>query len=124
MRIIVTVILLSACGLLANDSSVAGVYKQSPGFYVLTLTLLENGNYLARWDADMGSNGSASGSWVLSGSKVKLTPKKEEGYLMPGYLRVLIVRQFDGHQTLLREEDLAHENNPWFQFFLHKRPNQ
>ena len=40
-------VLLSAAGLLASDKSVAGVYWSEVGLYVLTVSLLDNGNYLA-----------------------------------------------------------------------------
>jgi hypothetical protein len=70
----------------------------------LTVSLLDNGNYLARWDSDIGSNGTASGSWTFQDGEVRLTPKKEEGHPMTGYLRVLALRKFEGRQALLRKK--------------------
>jgi hypothetical protein len=108
--ILLSVALAGAC-LQASEESAVGVYKSEVGIYVLTVTLLSNGNYLARWDADIGSNGSASGSWKLVGAEVHLTPKKEED-MMTGYLRVLLLREFKGRKALLRKEDEDSEDSP------------
>ena len=40
----------------ARDEPAAGVYRSEVGIYSLTVSLLPNGNYLARWDADIGPN--------------------------------------------------------------------
>lgn len=89
----------------------------------ITLSLLPNGNYLARWDADVGSNGTAAGSWMLVGDELRLDPKKEEGHPMTGYLRVLFLCQVDGRRALIRKEDIAGEGNPFFYLYLQK-PNK
>jgi len=121
-HVIATVlVLLSSAGLLASEKSVAGVYRSEVGLYVLTVSLLENGNYLARWDSDIGSNGTASGSWAFRDGEVRLSPKKEEGHPMTGYLRVLSLRKFEGRQALLRKEDVANEANPLFYLYLQKK---
>ncbi|MBP6865535.1 MAG: hypothetical protein KBC32_09770 [Candidatus Didemnitutus sp.] len=114
-------VLLSAAGALASDKSVAGVYRSEVGLYVLTVSLLENGNYLARWDSDIGSNGTASGSWTFQDGEVRLTPKKEEGHPMTGYLRVLALRKFEGRQALLRKEDVMNEASPLYYLYLQKK---
>ncbi len=114
-------VLFSAAGLLAGDKSVAGVYRSEVGLYVLTVSLLENGNYLARWDSDIGSNGTASGSWTFQDGEVRLTPKKEEGRPMTGYLRVLSLRKFEGRQALLRKEDFMNEASPLYYLYLQKK---
>jgi len=124
MKTIITALFLSACSLLASEKSPAGVYQSEAGLYVLTVTLLTNGNYLARWDGDIGPNGTAAGSWEFVDGEVRLTPKKEEGHPMTGYLRVLLVRQFEGRQALLRKEDVANEANPFFYLYLKRRPIQ
>lgn len=124
MKHLVAAVLLSASSLLAGEKSPAGVYQSEVGLYVLTVTLLENGNYLARWDADIGSNGTASGSWVYQDGEVRLTPKKEEGHPMTGYLRVLLLREFESRRALLRKEHVANEKNPLFYLYLQKRPIQ
>jgi hypothetical protein len=118
--IAVSLVLLSAVGLLASDKSVAGVYRSEVGVYVLTVSLLENGNYLARWDSDIGSNGTASGSWTFHDGEVRLSPKKEEGHPMTGYLRVLSLRKFAGRQALLRKEDTMNESSPLYYLYLQK----
>ena len=119
--IVAILVLLSAAGLLASDKSVAGVYRSEVGLYVLTVSLLENGNYLARWDSDIGSNGTASGSWTFQDGEVRLSPKKEEGQAMSGYLRVLSLRKFEGRQALLRKEDFMNEASPLYYLYLQKK---
>lgn len=121
MRSIIAAVLLSASSLVASERTVAGVYRSEVGIYVLTVTLLENGNYLSRWDADIGSNGTASGSWVFIDGEVRLTPKREEGHPMTGYLRVLLLRAFEGRRALLRKEDVANEKNQFFYLYLQKK---
>ena len=120
---LISVSLALAC-LRASEASPAGVYRSEVGIYELIVTLLPNGNYLARWDADIGSNGTASGSWKVVGSEIQLTPKKEEGHPMTGYLRVLLLREFEGRRALIRKEDIANEKNPFFYLYLKKQPNQ
>jgi len=118
-----TALLIGALGIAnvqANESAVAGVYRNEVGINVLTVTLLPNGNYLARWDADMGSNGTASGSWQVAGDEVRLTPKKEEGRPMTGYLRILFLRELDGRKALLRKEDVENAKNPFFYLYRRK----
>jgi hypothetical protein len=106
-------------------ASPAGVYRGLSGIETRTVTLLTNGNYLARWDGDMGTNGSATGSWELVGNEVRLTPKKEEGPMMKGHFRVLLLRDFKGRRALLRKEDEQQADNDFFHLFLQtKRPNQ
>jgi len=106
-------------------SRAVGVYIGSSGIEDRIVTLLANGNYLARWDSDIGSNGSASGTWELVGNEVRLNPKKEEGIVMQGYFRVLLLRQFHGRQALLRQEDKEFSDNPLFHLFLEtKESNQ
>ena len=118
-----TALLIGALGIAnvqENESAVAGVYRNEVGINVLTVTLLPNGNYLARWDADMGSNGTASGSWQVAGDEVRLTPKKEEGRPMTGYLRILFLRELDGRKALLRKEDVENAKNPFFYLYRRK----
>lgn len=116
-------VFLTAVSIAADRESPAGAYVQNTGIYVIKLTLLANGSYLARWDADIGSNGTASGSWELVGGEVHLSPKKEED-MMKGYLRVLFVREFEGEKALLRKEDIKGEKFPFSYFFLQgKKPN-
>jgi len=112
---------LSAISLLASDKSVAGVYRSEVGLYVLTVTLLDNGNYLARWDSDIGSNGTATGSWTFQDGEVRLSPKKEEGHPMTGYLRVLFLRKFEGRQALLRKEDVMNDSSSLYYLYLQKK---
>lgn len=121
MKASIAAVLLSASNLLAGEKSAAGVYRSEVGTYSLIVSLLPNGNYLARWDGDIGPNGTASGSWTLVDGEVRLTPKKEEGHPMTGYLRVLFLREFDGRQALLRKEDLANEKNPLFYLYLQEK---
>jgi hypothetical protein len=125
MKAFATVLFLSlaASQLQAREESAAGVYRSEVGIYSLTVSLLSNGNYLARWDADIGSNGKASGSWTLVGGEVRLVPKKEEGHPMTGYLRVLLLREFEGRKVLIRKEDAVNDNNPYFYLYLQK-PNK
>ena len=108
----------------ADQESAAGVYRSEVGIYTITVALLTNGNYLARWDGDIGSNGSSSGSWVQTGKEVRITPKKEEGPLMKGYLTVLLVQEVHGRKALLRKEDVKDANNPFFYLYLQKKPDQ
>lgn len=115
---------LAVVCLQASEGAAAGVDRREVGIYVLTVTLLSNGNYLARWDADMGSNGTASGSWQIVGDEIHLTPKKEEGQPMTGYLRVLLLREMDGRRALIRKEDMQNEKNPFFYLYRQKEPNQ
>lgn len=114
-------VLISAASLLASDKSFGGVYRSEVGLYVLTVSLLENGNYLARWESDIGSNGTASGSWTFQDGEVRLSPKKEEGHPMTGYLRVLSLRKFEGRQALLRKEDFMNEASPLYYLYLQKK---
>ena len=111
---------LATVGIAADHESPAGAYVQNAGIYAIKLTLLTNGSYLARWDADIGSNGTASGSWELVGGEVRLSPKKEED-MMKGYLRVLFVREFEGEKTLLRKEDIEGEKFSISYFFLQRK---
>ena len=67
--------------------------------------------------------GRASGSWTLVDGEVRLVPKKEEGHPMTGYLRVLLLREFEGRKALIRKEDAANEKNPFFYLYLQK-PNK
>lgn len=107
-----------------DSSSVVGVYAQTSGTEAIMLTLLSNGNYLARWDLDIFPNyGSASGTWLIDGDEVRLSPKREDGHLK-GYLRILYPRQVKGRKALLRKEDLLQEENPYFYFYLKKVPAQ
>jgi hypothetical protein len=121
MKIVLAIVLLSASSLLASEKSAAGVYRSEVGIYSLIVSLLPNGNYLARWDGDIGPNGTASGSWTLVDDEVRLIPKKEEGHPMTGYLRVLLLREFEGRQALLRKEDIANEKNPFFYLYIQKK---
>jgi len=107
-----------------RDSNV-GVYRcWGGGICPSVVTLLANGNYLARWDGDLGSWGSASGSWELIGAEIHLNPKREEGLMMQGRFRILLVREMDGKKALLRKEDVKFEKNPLFYLYLEKNPNQ
>ena len=116
---------LTAALIAADGESHAGVYRQwGGGIYAIVLTLLTNGNYLARWDADIACNGTASGSWKSIGDEIHLSPKKEDGPLMPGYLRVLLVREMEGRRALLRKEDVDHQDSPLVYFYLEKKPDQ
>ena len=127
MRLLRLVLLLSlAVGARAADqSSIAGVYRGSSGIESRIVTLLPNGAYYARWDGDIGTNGTASGTWQLVGDEVRLTPKKEGGPLMPGHFRVLLICTCEGRPALLRKEDAAEKDNPFFHLFLEKKaPNQ
>jgi hypothetical protein len=121
MKSIIAAVLLSASSLLASEKSAAGVYRSEVGIYSLIVSLLPNGNYLARWDGDIGPNGTASGSWTFVDGEVRLVPKKEEGHPMTGYLRVLLLREFEGRQALLRKEDIANEKNPFFYLYIQKK---
>ena len=121
MKTILAVVLLSASGLLASEKSAAGVYKSEVGIYSLIVSLLPNGNYLARWDGEIGPNGTASGSWTVVDGEVHLVPKKEEGHPMTGYLRVLRLREFGGRKALIRKEDAANEKYPFFYLFIQKK---
>ena len=115
--------MLATVRLQAGEESAAGVYRSEDGIYSLIVSLLPNGNYLARWDTDIGPNGTASGSWTLVDDEVRLVPKREEGPLMPGHLRVLLLREFECRKALLRKEDLAYEENRFFYLYLKKKPN-
>ncbi len=121
MKSIIAAVLLSASSLLASEKSAAGVYRSEVGIYSLIVSLLPNGNYLARWDGDIGPNGTASGSWTFVDGEVRLVPKKEEGHPMTGYLRVLLLREIEGRQALLRKEDVANEKNPLFYLSIQKK---
>jgi hypothetical protein len=104
--------------------SAAGVYRSWSGIETRRITLLTNGNYLARWDGDIGSNGASSGTWELVGTEVRLSPKKEEG-MISGHFRVLLLRDFKGRQALLRKEDEEHAENEFFHLFLQtQEPNK
>jgi hypothetical protein len=117
-------VLLSAVAGGEEPASVAGVYRGSSGIETRTVTLLTNGNYLARWDGDIGSNGSSAGTWKLAGAEVRLSPKKEEG-MISGHFRVLLVRDFNGRRALLRKEDEKYSDIDLFYLFLQtKEPNQ
>jgi hypothetical protein len=48
-------------------------------------------------------------------------PKKEEGHPMTGYLRVLLLREFEGRKALLRKEDVANVKNPFFYLYIQKK---
>ena len=104
-------------------ASAAGVYRCSSGIETRTITLLTNGNYLARWDADIGTNGFASGTWAVVGSEVRLTPQNEEGPMMKGHFRLLLLRDFKGRRALLRKEDEKYSDNDLFHLFLQNQPN-
>lgn len=104
----------------AREDVLAGVYQSEVGLYVITLSLLPNGTYLAKWDADIGSIGRASGSWVVVDKEIRLSPKREEGRPMIGYLRTLLMREFRGRKALLRKEDLADADGPLPYLFLRK----
>jgi hypothetical protein len=105
----------------ADRDSPVGVYHSRGGMYAITLTLLANGNYLARWDGDIGTNGSATGSWEQAGEEIRLRPKREDGPFMPGYLRVLLIREMEKTKALIRKEDVKNQNNPLFFLYLEKR---
>jgi hypothetical protein len=120
-----TLVLFTALGLAsvrASEIPAVGVYQSEVGIYVLTISLLPNGDYMARWDADIGSNGVASGTWTSNGDEVHLSPKKEEGQPMTGYLRVLVVRNVNGRRALIRKEDAANDKNPFFYLYLRTDP--
>jgi len=102
----------------------AGVYRSWSGIDTKRITLLPNGNYLARWDGDIGSNGVSAGTWELVGTEVRLSPKKEEG-MISGYFRVSVLKDFNSRQALLRKEDEEHADNEFFYLFLQtQKPNQ
>jgi len=107
-----------------DATSVAGAYRTATGTEVVALSLLANGNYLARWDLDISPNyGRAAGTWTLDGDTVHLTPKKEEGKLK-GHLTAMLVRKKDGHDALLRIEDASQAENPFFYFFRKEPANK
>ncbi len=108
----------------SGATSVAGAYRTAAGTEVVALSLLTNGNYLARWDLDIFPNyGRAAGTWTLDGDTVHLTPKKEEGKLK-GHLTAMLVRKRDGHDALLRIEDAKHAENPFFYFYRKESANK
>jgi hypothetical protein len=128
MKRLATLLLLALFAtspLRAVERSVAGVYGTEIDLYVCTISLLSDGHYLAQWHTDIGGDGTASGLWVLVGDEIRLTQKKEEGVGPPtGYLRILLLREFDGRKALLRKEDVANEKNRFFYLYLQKPPNQ
>lgn len=102
----------------------SGVYRSPGGTQIVTLALLPNGSYLARWDLDISpAHGRANGVWQLVRDEVRLTPQKEEGGLK-GHLTVLLVREMEGRTALLRKEDTEHAKNPFFYFYAKEAPNQ
>ncbi len=108
----------------ASEYKVTGAYIcYGGGIYTLRLAILDNGNYLARWDGDIGFNGSASGSWKRDGDKVILTPKKEE-LMMKGYLTIMCFKTIDGKPALLRIQDSAYANNPLFYFYRNEKSGE
>jgi hypothetical protein len=101
-----------------TKESVVGVYHADSGIETRTLTLLANGNYLARWDGDLASNGKASGTWTLVDGEIHLSPKKEDGAMMRGHFRIMLLKEFEGRRALLRKEDSKQADNPFFHLFL------
>lgn len=122
--LLAALVLANLIALKANTDSPAGVYQSEVGIFFLSITLAPNGIYRARWDADIGSNGTASGSWKLAGDEIQLNPVKEEGHLMTGYLRVLLLREMQGRKALLRKEDLVNKDNPFFYLYLQADPTK
>lgn len=118
---VLVAVLLSSVARGATPASAAGVYRGSSGIETRTVTLLANGRYLARWDGDVGSNGSSTGTWELVNSEVRLSPKKEDG-MIAGYFRVLLLREFQGQQGLLRKEDAGNADNEFFYLFRKASP--
>ena len=119
------VILLFACSVAsASEPDVTGAYRYGGGIHVIRLALLPNGVYLAQMDLDIYPEaGRSSGTWSRVGEEVRLIPKKEEGDLA-GYLTVLLIRTVEGKKALLRREDIEHEPNPFFYFYMKQSPNQ
>jgi hypothetical protein len=107
-----------------DQESAAGLYQSEVGIYLIRVALFANGNYLARWDGDVGSNGTSAGSWAQVGTEVRLTPKKEEGALMQGYLTTLLVREMNGRKALLRKEDEKAAKSPFVYLYLQQKANR
>ena len=126
MKAFVPLVVLSVLPILVAQREVpspAGVYRSAGGTQVITLALLPNGAYLARWDLDISpEHGRATGTWRLEGDEVRLTPKKEEGGLK-GHLTVFLVREIEGKRALLRKEDAQHADNPFFYFYKKEELN-
>jgi hypothetical protein len=126
MKALVLLLVVSSVTFAAKSpaASPVGSYRSAGGTEIITLALLANGNYLARWDIDIWpEHGRATGTWQLVGDEVRLNPKSEEGGLQ-GHLRVLLVRTVEGKKALLRKEDILHEKNPFFYFYIKEHPDQ
>jgi len=105
-----------------GETSLAGDYESYASIDFRTISLREDGVYLARWDLDIApGHGVARGRWTSEGDhSIVLTPEKEEGGLK-GYYRVLKVREFEGKRVLIRAEDLVDEHNPYRYLFLKEK---
>ena|ERR1017187_755056 len=117
-------VLLAAVCRGRSSESPAGAYRSEVSIYSIKVALFPNGTYMARWDSDIGNNGTASGQWEMVGEEIRLNPKKEEGEMMKGYLRVLLVREYQGRKALLRKEDEEYADSPFAYLYLQNPPNK
>jgi hypothetical protein len=106
------VFMLGACASLSRPgpdgisaSKVPGTYYKGDGLGEnISLELREDGTYSAQWHGCLGSYGSASGTWRLSGNDVELTPVAETDILV-GYLRTLsLYRSWPNYMLARRQE--------------------
>lgn len=96
------------------------------GYETRQLTLMSDNTYLARWDSDTGNKGSAFGSWELVGNEIRLTPKSETGRpMMGGPMRVLILKEGNGHKALLlKQEEDDPKRRKILLFLIEKKRNK
>lgn len=83
------------------------VWERGDGLgYNVSLTLGENGRYVARWRGCLGEYGRAEGTWSDVKDGVELTPSREDG-MMRGHLKRLERVVLDGEMRLIPPEDIA-----------------
>ena len=107
-------LLLGACASLerpspdrVSASKVPGTYYKGDGLGEnISLELKDDGTYSAQWHGCLGSYGTASGTWHLSGNDVELTPMSETE-MLTGYLRTLSLYRSWPYYMLARSQELG-----------------
>ncbi len=94
--ILLAVAVLTGCNRQATLSSLAGSYYRGDGTgYNVYLDLAAGGTYKAEWHGCFGTYGMASGTWLVDGERIVLSPSSETG-MMKGHLRELHIVKHDG----------------------------
>ncbi len=89
-----------------NAEAVAGIYYRGRVGCNIWLSLEAGGKYTAEMSGCTGSDGEASGDWILKGKRIFFKPSKEEG-TMEGHLKSLDVLKYKGQWIFVPEANRA-----------------